>query len=244
MKAMPEMQLPLFIPLLLTLFLLIFFAMIPLSNRSAYAESIWTVDPEIVFGYSIGVSTIIPPVAVPTSANKTIVIVGLPKPIGMHFQSSIQYKVNKVFGIGMDFARYSSGLIKIVTEDDVTGAMHLRYLQTMTTFESYLYGYLPLRDKIDFYTALGVSYIVPELNVQLTDETFVGSVTNIGSSAEEATALVFKTGMDMEIATNTYITFYAKLFHDVDMKVTIAGVDANMDGSGIAAFGFGGMFKF
>lgn len=216
------------------------------SKADARLSEVWVFDPSIIFGYSFGLSTISPAPAVPISGTKELVINGLPQPPGVHLQSFVQYRFNRILGFGLDFGRYSSGTLRLTALQPTGSVDNLLFIETFTNFEGYMYGYLPLRSNIDFFSALGLALIIPDLTVFLVDETFTSYIFEdpIISSTKDEVGLVFKTGIDIEIATNTYITTYVKIFHDLKMDIIVAGTAVDLTGAGIVAVGVGGMFKF
>ncbi len=223
----------------------IFLMMLAIPHNS-YGKGVWTFDPAIIFGYSFGLSTISPAPSTPISGTKTLIINGLPIPPGLHLQSFVQYRFNRVLGFGLDFGRYSSGTLRLTSTDSSGTTNNLLFVETFTNFEGYMYGYLPLSGNVDFFSALGVGLIVPDLTVYLVNEDFTAYIFDspLVSSTQDEIGLIFKTGVDVEIITNTYLTGYVKIFHDLKMNIIVANEPVDLKGAGIVAFGMGGMFKF
>ncbi len=216
------------------------------TPHNSYGKGVWVFDPSIIFGYSFGLSTISPAPSTPISGTKTLIINGLPIPPGLHLQSFVQYRFNRVLGFGLDFGRYSSGTLRLTSTDSSGVTNNLLFIETFTNFEGYMYGYLPLSSNIDFFSALGVGFIVPDLTVYLVNDDFTEFIFDapLVSSTKDEVGLIFKTGVDVEIVTNTYLTGYVKIFHDLKMDIIVATEPVDLKGSGIVAFGMGGMFKF
>lgn len=229
----------------LVLILIVPLLLVP-SQASARGSSVWTFDPSIIFGYSFGLSTISPAPSKPLSGIKELKINGLPSPPGLHLQSFIQYRFNRVLGFGLDFGRYSSGRLMLSSLQASGSYENLLFTETFTNFEGYMYGYLPLSSNIDFFSALGLALIIPDLTVYVVNADFTEFLfpDPIVTTTKDEVGLVFKSGIDVEIATNTYITTYVKIFHDLKMDIVVAGRVVDLKGAGVVAVGMGGMFKF